>query len=71
MVSKSQMYQLRLEAIPQLLTDSAKHIGFSSDTYKFFLVDGLDPEVWFKEFPDPVAAVLFLYQIQKGKHDFI
>ena len=69
MVDKKSKMWLPLEANPKVFTDFAEKLGFPTIMFGFHDVYALDAEVWLcGPVPQPVIAVILLYQI-KRKHD--
>ncbi|CDW88421.1 carboxyl-terminal proteinase [Stylonychia lemnae] len=60
-----------LEGNPQVFTDYAEKLGWPAELYKIHDVYGLDDDLWDAMVPQPVLAVILLYQIKKEHRDLI
>ncbi|TNV76497.1 hypothetical protein FGO68_gene15102 [Halteria grandinella] len=54
-----------LESNPHLYTKYAAKLGFQTDQYRFYDVFSMDAEVWQNFIPQPVLAVILLYQVNR------
>ncbi len=65
MVEKRNKMWLPLESNPKVFTDFAEKLGYPTIMYSFHDVYALEWDVWMATVPQPVQAVLLLYQIKK------
>ena len=67
MVERRQKIWILLESNPKLYTEYAEKLGFNTEQYRFYDVFSMDTEIWLNFIPQPVVAVVLLYQVNKDK----
>ena len=62
---------LPLESNPAVFTDFAMKLGYPTIMFGFHDVYSIEAEVWLTSIPQPVIAVILLYQIKADQKDII
>ncbi len=62
---------LPLESNPAVFTDFAEKLGYPTIMFSFHDVYSIEPETWLLTTPQPVIAVVLLYQIKSDQKDVI
>lgn len=68
---RSSKMWLPLESNPKVFTDFAGKLGYPTVMFGYHDVISLEEDVWAMMVPQPVIAVVLLYQIRKQHDDLI